>query len=356
MFARRSMAVCPVRDRLVFFGGVGAGGTESILDVSNDGWLFDPSSLSWQRLADEGPRPSARRCVGVAPTPAGMFLWGGSGLVNTGPAVRYDFLNDWWQLDITSQRWSQLRDTDDHRVSPVAGSETTYPSPRYTPAFVNRGDDLFLYGGYTEDRLGKRKLDDTWIYRRGEWQLVAAEGAPGYAKDAARPGPRYGCLFTIAHGMVFVFGGFSDTGDHNDLWQFDMTTCQWSLVLPESSSESVPIARYCGAFVHHDRRLFLFGGRSRKNPKANYNDLWSFDIAARRWECLSPNRSPHRYDASAEYPGYHAKASAAAVGGHWYLWGGEGVHGHVSDFWRFSFADARWDLIQAARRDDPVLW
>ena len=81
-----------------------------------------------------------------------------------------------------------------------------------------------------------------------------------------------------------------------------------------------------------------------------------FDLDRRRWECLHGNRVPHTYDASAQFPGYHAKLAAAAVGANWYLWGGEGLSGHVSDFWRFSFDTLQWQLLQAARPDDPKFW
>jgi hypothetical protein len=68
------------------------------------------------------------------------------------------------------------------------------------------------------------------------------------------------------------------------------------------------------------------------------------------------NRSPHRYDASATYPGYHAKSAAALVDDRLYVLGGEGRDGHVSDFWRLDLNAMRWEMLQAARDDDPVLW
>ena len=100
----------------------------------------------------------------------------------------------------------------------------------------------------------------------------------------------------------------------------------------------------------------MFGGRSRKDPKANYNDLWCFDLGQEQWRCISPNRTPHRYDAAAAFPGYHAKSASAVIDRQWYVWGGEGLHGHVSDFWRFSFDTLEWQLLQAARPDDPRFW
>lgn len=355
-FSRRSMALCAVDGKLVFFGGVGAAGSESILDVSNDCWVFDPSSLEWRQVKQCGFAPSPRRCVGVAAVSTGMYLWGGSGLVGTQDGMRYSFLNDWWHFEIASGKWSLLRDSDDHLHAPIIGTGEKYPAPRYTPVFHTIGREIFLFGGYTEDRLGKRKLNDAWVSDGDTWQPVEMTGTPGYSHEANWPGLRYGCMSAVVDGDIFVNGGFSDEGDHNDLWCFRMADRRWQLIAPESLGPEVPAARYCAAFAYYEGKLFLFGGRSRRYPKLNFNDLWVFDLGQKKWRCLNENRTPHLYDASATFPAYHAKASAAIVDGYWYLWGGEGLSGHVSDFWRFSFDTSRWELLQVARDDDPIFW
>lgn len=354
--SRRSMAVCAASGLLVFFGGVGAAATESILDVANDCWTFDPASLAWARVRETSPWPSARRCVGFTAWNGRLHLWGGSGIETVGRDTRYTFLNDWWALDIASQRWERLRESDDHRSAPAPGIHGGYPAPRYTPVFAAVGTSLFLFGGYTEDLLGKRKLNDAWVYQSERWTEIPRIGREGYVAPAAWPGPRYGCMSVATPGAVLVCGGFSEEGDHNDLWRFSVETCCWELLCGDNGAENSPPPRYSAACALHERRLYLFGGRSRRHPKSNYNDLWAFDLDRRAWECLTPNRSPHRYDAGAPYPAYHAKASATTLDGYWYVWGGEGLRGHVSDFWRFAFSGQRWEQIQAGRHDDPVFW
>lgn len=356
MFSRRSMALCATGGKLVFFGGVGAAGTESILDVANDCWLFDPRTLAWQPVPQCGEWPSRRRCVGVAPTSSGMFLWGGSGLSDTATGPRHTFLNDWWHFDLARGRWSMIRGSDDHLRSPEPGMAPDYPIPRYTPVFHAAAGRVVLFGGYTEDRLGKRKLNDAWIAEGQTWRQVPEQGAPGYDAKATWPGPRYGCMSAASDQDVFVCGGFSDAGDHNDLWRFDARRASWDLLAPASAGPETPAPRYCAAFAYHHHRLFLFGGRSRSNAKRNFNDLWVFDLATGTWQMVHPSRMPHEYGAAAPFPAYHAKASSAVEGDHWYLWGGEGLSGHVSDFWRFSFEDGTWTLLQAARQDDPHFW
>jgi hypothetical protein len=346
------MAMTPCGNTLVCFGGVGAGGSESILDVTDECWTFDTRAMQWRRIARDEPWPSPRRCVGLAATPSGVSLWGGSGVATTADGVRYTFLNDWWHFDPVAERFELRRESDDHRLAPE-GHE--YPPPRYTPVFEYVAGTLCLFSGYTEDRFGKRNLNDVWIHGAAGWtQIQPIDAAGDKPSEQSWPHVRYGSSAAVNGGKLLIFGGHSDLGDHNDLWEFNVESRHWQLL--DVEGDHAPVARYCAAVACHDHKVFVFGGRSRRNPRANYNDLWMFDLKAAAWHCLSSNRTPHRYDGGATFPGYHAKSARAVVEDHWYIWGGEGLRGHVSDFWRFSFVTLDWQLLQAARDDDPVFW
>ncbi len=283
-----------------------------------------------------------------------LLLWGGSGIYEKANGLKnYNFLNDEYAFDIASEMWELIKPSDDSQLAPLNNAT---PSPRYTPVLQLVGDCLFLFSGYTEDRFGKRKLNDTWVRSGQHWLPIAAGKQQGYRMGDDHPGLRYGSMSASDKAFVYVCGGFSDEGDHNDLWAFDMFEFRWRLLAPDLLSERVPQARYCAAFAYHSNRLFLFGGRSRLFPKLQFNDMWMYDLNSFQWTLISGNRSPQRYDNMAEYPAYHAKASSVVVGNYWYVWGGEGKNGHVSDFWRFNFQTFEWQLIQAARPDDPLLW
>ena len=283
-----------------------------------------------------------------------MLLWGGSGINHEEDGtLSYDFLNDEWMFDVTDETWRMLKSTDDHRLSPV---DEGRPSPRYTPVFQKVGNYQLLFGGYTEDWLGKRKLNDTWVRSSENWIRIPSGLQAGYRAGADYPGLRYGSMSAADEASVYVFGGFSDDGDHNDLWCFDMELRQWRQFEPDSDACNLPQARYCAAFTCFDQNLYLFGGRSRRFPKKNFNDLWMYDLSAAKWIELTGNRPPNYYDGRTDFPAYHAKVSSAVVGKYWYVWGGEGINGHVSDFWRFDLESHQWQLIQAARPDDPKFW
>jgi hypothetical protein len=260
-----------------------------------------------------------------------------------------------WLLDLAGEDWTLVRSSDDHRVAPVEGGSNA-PSPRYTPVLQSIGQQILLFSGYTEDSIGKRNLNDAWIYESGHWIRIEADVRQGYDCAALWPGERYGSMSAADGNAAYVCGGFSSEGDHIDVWRFSMVERKWSLLCPDMRNGPAPEPRYCAVLAIYGRKLYLFGGRSRKFPKRNFNDLWIFDLDRAIWSEVHGNRVPHRYDESALFPAYHAKSASAVAGKHLYIWGGEGLHGHVSDFWRLHLDSCEWQQINAARSDDPAFW
>ena len=174
-FSRRSMAATAIGSDIYFFGGVGANtGTESILDVSNDLWRFDTKELTWHGVAVNSIWPSPRRCVGWRSCNEGIYLWGGSGLKNDiHSKTTYNFLNDLWFFDPAKQTWLEIEASDDHTLCPLENS--SQPPPRYALILHEDAGTLFLFGGYTEDRLAKRKMNDLWIRdEKGAWSEISS--------------------------------------------------------------------------------------------------------------------------------------------------------------------------------------
>lgn len=327
--ARRSMACAALGPELYFFGGVGAQtGTESILDVSDELWRYDTEARRWEAVERVGLWPTPRRCVGWAPLGGELVLWGGSGVELANGRRAYTFLDDMWAF-APQRGWREL--------------DAPGPAARYWPAFESMGETIVLFGGYTEDALGKRKLDDLWRFDGSEWQEAPERG----------PSARYGTAGAADGVSALVFGGASDELDHSDVWRYAPTE-GWTCLHADGAGGPAP--RYCASVALHDSALLVFGGRSRRSPKENYNDLWRFDLHSGRWDKLQPNRVPHRYDGSTPFPGYHAKAATAVARRTLYVWGGEGRHGHVSDFWQLDLDSLAWELLQPARADDPILW
>ncbi len=330
--ARRSTNAAAVGDRIYFFGGVGANtGTESILDVSDELWCYEPADASWRRVPRTDPWPEPRRCSGFAAHGEAILLWGGSGVAGE----TYTFLDDFWRFQVRGERWELIE---------AHGS----PPARYWPVFVGRSDDTALFGGYTEDAVDKRKLDDLWLRVESEWRAVDRPPRPH-----DWPSARYGAAGASLDGDVVACFGFGDE-DHNDVWLLRGES--WEAISPDRRDSDAPPPRYCAAVAVHERMLVVFGGRSRSRPKDDFDDLWILDLDSGAWSLVAPGGGPQRYDGTTSAPAYHAKAATACHGGFMYLWGGEGLRGHVSDFWRLDLATLQWEPLQPARDDDPILW
>ena len=352
------MAATAYGTDIYFFGGVGANtGTKSILDVSNDLWRFDTDIMTWHAIPLSGSWPSVRRCVGWRSCKDGIYLWGGSGLKKDGAGkTAYSFLNDLWCFDPDGQTWRALEPSDDHASCPR--EDGLQPPPRYTPVLHEHKGRLFLFGGYTEDLLGKRKMNDLWVRNgKGEWNEISSQGLQeGYGLGVNWPGLRYGCMSAGNEEELYVCGGFSDDGDHIDVWELDCRNIKWRNLSPDAEGDDIPLKRYCAAMVCFGGALYLFGGRSRKYPKLNFNDLWRFSLKTLEWEKMHDNQEAHSYGYDADFPAYHAKSATALSEHNMYIWGGEGITGHVSDFWRLDLESVEWTLLQVARADDPKLW
>jgi N-acetylneuraminic acid mutarotase len=354
MFARRSMAATQYNKNIYFFGGVGASGTESILDISSDFYCFDTQKLNWREIEQKNLWPSKRRCAGFTTAGKKIFLFGGSSIVKINNRdYTYNFLNDLWEYSIDRNIWKCIEKSDDNSISPLKNNK---PIPRYTPVFQQLGDSLIIFSGYTEDKLGKRNLNDFWIYNNQKWEeLNPFDKKEGYDFEANYPGIRYGCMSAVNEDKLYICGGFSDEGDHIDIWKFDISTKQWTILCPDAS-QNIPNKRYCASFGYFNNKLILFGGRQRKNPKANYNDLYEFDLTTKKWSEIYSNTKDDLYNDKADHPAYHAKSSFCVIDHFMYIWGGEGLHGHVSDFWRLNLDSYKWELLSSARDDDPKFW
>ena len=99
-----------------------------------------------------------------------------------------------------------------------------------------------------------------------------------------------------------------------------------------------------------DQKIYFFGGVGGNSSES------ICDISNKLWNQVQHSHGLQYYDTRAESPAYHAKSATAVVRQYWYIWGGEGLHGHVSDFWRLDFTKQEWELIQPARPDDPIFW
>lgn len=224
-----SMIFDSARDRMVLFGG-NTSASPASFSPSGETWALDLATSEWTAIAQVGG-PEAREFHSAAVTPDGsrmIVVAGGDENAFVGP-----FLRDAWALDLATDTWSAL--TDIVPGARISGMMVTVPET----------SDLVLFGGRDDGTLGNR--NDLWRAdvsgAEPEWtQVITGDeldaGSNGFCDfpsdfatiDLASPERRRGGGFASnADGThVYLFGGLTDCGLTNDLWDLDVATNTWT--------------------------------------------------------------------------------------------------------------------------------
>lgn len=227
------------RDRMIIVGGNAGAASEDVFALSL-------ASRSWSRLA---AGPSARYDAMAATDGTKAWVFGGF-------ADGLKPLNDLWQLDLETDRWSPLP------------SNGTSPAPTTNGGFGYSNGSLYLTGGHDEKGLTPR----SYVYdlAKESWSSLEPAGTAdahahfAYATDKE-------C------GELILYGG--DRNDQNDvsetaeLQMRQPSTSRFS-VLP--SSVSPPRRRHSAIAVDGaSRQIVMFGGwQGSRNILA---DTWIYD-------------------------------------------------------------------------------
>ena len=175
--------------------------------------------------------PSARfdaRMVYI-PATTHTLLFGGSTAVDSGGTkLAYEF-NDTWDWNGTI--WTQL-------------FPPTVPTARYGHIMVwdAARKRVVLFGGRTGN--GKTDLNDTWIFKDGDWTQLNTPAAPP-ARVLA------GAVYDPLRDRVVLFGGATISADaktvtaFHDTWELDGTT--WRQVLADGPAVDKPIMAWDAA-------------------------------------------------------------------------------------------------------------
>lgn len=345
--AMRSIRAVSIDKKIYFYGGVGQDGTESILDVSDCMWLFDTIDFKWQKIFRGVQSPEKRRLPGIEIIDQSIIVFGGSGVQVTklGNAT-YNFKNDAWIYDINFSEWSEVKLLPER-------TQLDLPEPRYFPILAELENKLFLFGGYGEKDGQKKYYNDTFIFTNKAKSNRESIYATKAIACPNAPSERYGVMHAKHEQNLYIFGGYGPKGDLNDLWKFSPKNQNWEKI--ETTNDVSPEKRYAGAIGSYKDFLVLFGGRKRKDSKINYSDLWLFDLKNKKWTKLFDNLTGV-INEDASRPMYHAKSAYCVVEDYLYVLGGEGISGHVSDFWRLNLNTFSWELVSSCRDDDPIFW
>lgn len=210
----------------------------------------------------------------------------------------------------------------------------------------------------------------------------AVYGTQGVAAASNTPGARLSAAgWTDSSGNLWLFGGSgyvnsTTVGDLNDLWEFNITTKEWTWVSGENTvnnqgtwgTQGVASTSYVpggleGAVGWTDSTgdLWLFGGGGHGDSSDGdgLNDLWEFNPATKAWTWVSGSNTakpPGVYGtqgvaATGNTPGGRAYATAwTDSSGNFWLFGGygkdsTGTFSYLNDLWEFSPTTKEWTSI-----------
>lgn len=273
---------------LWLFGGWGVPVGTTFEDQLDDLWQYNPSSKEWAWMGGTYPYMGQPGVYGTRGTPAAgnmpgsrefavtwtdsngnFWLFGGEGY---DASLTYSWLNDLWKFNPSTNEWTW-----------ISGSSTV------TPAQGN------LAGG------------QPGIY--GTLQTAAASNVPG---------GRWGASGWIdGKGNLWLFGGSGfdangETGDLNDLWQFNPSTGEWTWMSGSSTTMVTQFSNGSGSsgqpgtygtirvpaagnapggrdsaasWIDQSGNLWLFGGEGVDSLGGGgpLNDLWEFDPTTYEW-------------------------------------------------------------------------
>jgi hypothetical protein len=230
--------------------------------------LIDKSLGSWKKISiksDDVPWPQPRACcAGIADLIFGKGfsrIWMFGGAVNGKAACQPrrsvgNLTNELWCFHEETSQWEMVSRQENSRQSDSNGMDSV-PTPRCWHAAAFFGGLMWVFGGASELSLGGNfpwrwdPLKDLWSFPVSEYS--AAELA---AADSSVHTER----------------------EHE--WQFEgngVATNSW------------PSARYGHSMCAHSTAgaLVLFGGTADDSFADHFlNDMWSYSIANRTWQCL----------------------------------------------------------------------
>lgn len=112
------------------------------------------------------------------------------------------------------------------------------------------------------------------------------------------PSLRSGALMDYfePHSTLIIFGGVEGIKYLNDIWEFSLEYLTWSEILILSSAKpcnfnTAPRESAGGATVSPERKFYIFGGITNLGPE---NDLWEFDFDSLIWNKIDTVGTPQR--------------------------------------------------------------
>lgn len=400
------------------FGGYGFSNVTSMfnptgLGVFNDLWRYDPLLDEWtwvrgshlvNQLGVYGTRgepstfnsPGARQqAISWMGSDGTLWLFGGVGYSNS--SVNGN-LNDLWRYNPSTEQWTWMGGT--HLTQPygVYGTQGV-ASPSNTPgsrvlavSWVGVDGSFWLFGGSGSGSApGVGALNDLWQHNpaTNEWTWIGGNGTvnqpgvygtQGIPSIENTPGARFfSPSWTDSEGTFWLFGGTTNGGLLNDLWNYNGSTNEWTWILGNNTlaapgvfgaqglptNYSTPGARRDSRSWVSNGALWLFGGWGFTNSSQSgfLNDLWRYNLATMQWTWMGGSFSvndPGEFGTQGvpslnniPRPRQNAASWTGSDGTLWLFGGGNLEPGYgfayINDLWKYNIATGEWTWVGGSK-------
>jgi N-acetylneuraminic acid mutarotase len=371
-------------------------------------WMNGDSLINKRRLngilgvPSASTTPGARVSFSLETKNNNVFLFGGSNISSDPNTI--GSLGDMWKLDLASLQWSWIKGDSTlnsytyYGVKGLTSSTNKLGSREIYSGWNDNNGNLWFFGGkrqatgintevFPNDDLWKYNISSnnwTWVNGNNITQNMGVYGVKGYAQITNKPGARQGAnSWRDSTGRLWLFGGYgyasgilngqainNNTGELNDLWNFNPASNIWTWVGGDDTinAKSVygtrgvyhptnkPSARQnATAVVGTDGNFWLFGG-----SYLDKNELWKYNINNNQWAWISGDSSINHLGiygtlgvaAAGNKPGGRARAvSWVDNSGNFWLWGGEGwdsngALGYLNDLWKYNPTTDLWTWVK----------
>ncbi len=313
-----------------FFGGEGYDANGNWFD-SNDLWEFAPSTSQWVWIGGSssgnqsgvygtlgipaaGNVPGGReRAANWIDSTGNLWLFGGFGYDANG---NIGDLNDLWEFNPSTSHWTWMGGASTINRSGAYGTLLTpaagkVPGTRNTAQFwTDSSGNFWLFGGYgygDNTNTYEGLLDDLWVFdtSTNQWAWMGGSstinapsvyGTLGTPVTGNTPGSRSeSSIWVDSSDRVWLFGGFgpASVNQLSDLWEFNLSTLQWTwtdgssrLDLPgvygtlgTPAASNIPGSRQQAlSWTDSSGNLWLFGGFGYDGsyPSNELNDVWEY--------------------------------------------------------------------------------
>ena len=240
-------------DHYVLFGGIKQNSKDFVVQPTDETYVLriNNAQCNWavQSYEDDAPKPKPRsQHVALQMNQHKLFIFGG----HYKSSVR---LNDVWFLDSRKGVWScpEYQDPSlepENQACPAGG-----PDPRANSAATLLDDKIYIFGGQGGLQYKRDSFNDLYAFDINEhtWEKIEYNGNP--------PEPRGGHSMFWLERKLYIYGGWNNELQYEQIFQFDLDTREW--FEPDiSGNEIVPRWNHSAIMVEAipSWKYFIFGG------------------------------------------------------------------------------------------------